>query len=259
MAWRSHHFCVPAGIFLTESPKGEPALGIDSSATGEDRKFADVPELLRPFVELEGEAPDAYLAFARRYGLLNLCRHGLPACHQPIAFSSPAQARRYSFPCFPLILESGGLEPLSTWRRFSRAARAFLSIAAKLAVGQPGDRDDWRALYWVSHAAGNGHPVQVCGRDPAGERVLLAGEWASLAGELERWCRLGNVRPVLTAAAEGRDLDIEPVGLFPAIAERLVFAVAEYGVISPCGECGRPIVTATKPRSDRPILCEPCA
>lgn len=225
-ARRSRWFYVPAGIILTESPRGEPALGLEPGAAGTDRAFAHAPALLESFVELDGARPEAYLRFARRYGLLNLCRHGLPALHPPVTFSSPAEARRYGFPCFPLILESGGVEVLSTWRRFSRAARAFVSIAEKLAVGQPGGRDDWRALYWVSHAEGNGHPVQARGHDPEGKRARLASQRTLLAGELDRWRRLGSLRP-LRDASEGSSLDIEPVGLFPAIAEELVHAVSE--------------------------------
>jgi hypothetical protein len=211
----------------------------------------EAPGLLKSFLRLEEGGADGFLAFARQYGLLNLCEHDLPASHPPLPNPSPAEVRRYSFPCFPVALEPGGLERLDTWRIFSRAARALLSIAAKLKVGQPGDREDWRAVFGRSRAGKHVYAVPSYDSNLEREGVLLA-------GELERWFRLGNVRPVFGASDEGLEVEQLSVGLFPAIAKRLAFTIADYDGIALCDGCGKPCVPRRETRSDRRNFCVRC-
>lgn len=248
---RSYSFYVPAGVVLIESGRGEPALGIDSGATGKDKQFVEAPGLLESFLRLEEGESERFLAFARRYGFLNLCEHDLPASHYPLPCPSLAEARRYSFPCFPVVLEPGGVERIDSWRHFARAARSLLSIAAKLNAEQPGDREDWRAVFGRSRAEEHGYPVPSYDSN-------LEREWVLLASELERWFRLGNVRPVLHASDEGLEIELLSVGLFPAIAKRLVFTIAKHDGVSLCDGCGRPSVPRRNPRSDRRNFCVRC-
>jgi hypothetical protein len=210
----------------------------------------EAPGLLESFLQLEEGGSDRYLAFARRYGFLNLCDHDLPASHYPLPNPSPAEARRYSFPCFPVVLEPGGLERLDTWRQFSRAARALLAIAAKLKVGQPCDHEDWRAALRWSRAEKPRYTV------PADSDLERA--WVLLAAELERWFRLGNVQPVLGASGDGFEVELRSLGVFAALAQRLAFTVAEYDEIALCDGCGKPYVARRETRSDRSDFCMRC-
>jgi len=242
---------VPAGIVLTESNSGEPALGLDPNAEERDDRLEVASGLLEAFVRLADEEPEGFLDFARRYGLLNLCGHDLPACHYPIPYTSLAFARRYSFPCFPVVLEPGGMERLDTWRRFSRVADALLSIAAKLRDGKKGARADWRTVVGASD-------VERKVRSVTRQKSIEEDDWVLLAHELQRWLQLGNVRPVLRGFDQRLDMDLSSEGLFPNIAKQLVFTVAGFERISFCDGCGRVYVPTRKPRPDRRKFCKHC-
>jgi len=103
--------------------------------------------LLTGFVQLAAARPERIRDFARRYGVLDVCRHGLPDNHphtprQEVA----APARGY---CAPLR----GWEPLEVWRHYARQFAALLSIAARLHQGRAGLAADWRTVFewgWLS-------------------------------------------------------------------------------------------------------------
>jgi hypothetical protein len=90
------------------------------------------PGLLEQFVAL-GDAPDEdILRYARHWGVLVICGHGLPASH--------------SEDCHPMHLRGRGRylywEPLASWRYLARHAHAVLEIAAATYNGQALDRDN---------------------------------------------------------------------------------------------------------------------
>jgi hypothetical protein len=78
------------------------------------------PLAFHQFLMLSDATPDAILRFARRWGVLTLCRtHYLPGSHSPECGASSVreEAGRYAW------------EPLSAWRHFAREARVTLQLA----------------------------------------------------------------------------------------------------------------------------------
>jgi hypothetical protein len=95
------------------------------------------PGLLEQFVAL-GDAPDEeILRYARHWGVLVICRHGLPASHseQCKPMSLPDQDR-YVF-----------WEPVTSWRYFARHAKEVLEMAAATYNGQVVDREVIERLF----------------------------------------------------------------------------------------------------------------
>ena len=86
--------------------------------------------MLRGFVRL-GDVPETRFparleAFALRWGVLGLCRHGLPATHPITAEMAPIEV-----PC-GLWMTATGTEPVALWREYARQARAVLDVATAL-------------------------------------------------------------------------------------------------------------------------------
>lgn len=140
--------------------------------------------LLQKFVALRTGDPGATLRFAQRWGVLDLCLHGLPASHapcralvaasaaaRPIGGYSPADEPSPADdpPCRPsrlrLTAKSGVLngfarpghstgstepidsaEPVERWQHFASEADAILRIAASLKTGEPASTDTWQPL-----------------------------------------------------------------------------------------------------------------
>ena len=63
-------------------------------------------------------AGEDVLAFARKWGTLQVCEHGIPFTHEP--------------ECLPFNDEGSVYEPISGWCRFALAAESLLSSAAAL-------------------------------------------------------------------------------------------------------------------------------
>ena len=112
-----------------------------------------------------GSAPEI-LRFARRYGVLEFCQHGMPYSHNPRFLSipllglvqspslwQPIEEGAESEPGF-LIQERGqrpwceptGSEATQGWLFWSRMAAALLNIAAALAGDRPTSRADWETV-----------------------------------------------------------------------------------------------------------------
>ncbi len=114
-------------------------------------------EVLNTFLQLGSATPEAILDFARSWGLLRLCKHGLPATHSHSPYGSvyfgedsAYVLERYPY-CRPLgtsaLDDNQGYEPISDWRQISRMAKALIDIVAKLNQDELGREDDWNVLY----------------------------------------------------------------------------------------------------------------
>jgi len=199
--------------------------------------------MLEGFARLaDDETGDRIAAYARRWGFLDLCEHGLPASHNP-------QPRRLPLPqpwtfCSPTWLEDG--EPLDGWRYWAGQARAVLDVHVRHTAGEPGADEDWRLLYaWSTYEA------------PWWEERSAKSERWRLRGIVNDWTVLGNVRPWL--------VDYEPwlvVGggtLFGALAVQLALLVSGSDGVYRCSACGSPFVPeGRRPAAGRRRYCASC-
>jgi hypothetical protein len=92
-----------------------------------------VPDLLERFCRI-AEAPDtakAVVSFAKRWGLLGLCKHGKPQYHH--GYSG-------------LICGVTGIESFRRWRELALVYDAMRRIGLDLNRGKPGEHVDWQLV-----------------------------------------------------------------------------------------------------------------
>jgi hypothetical protein len=85
-------------------------------------------QMLQQFIGLWNQTGKAVLAFAKRWGRLNVNSEG-----------------RFSQSCSRRMEGDLYTEPVEAWTYFSRNAHGVLTIAAKLRIGEPPSEDDWDA------------------------------------------------------------------------------------------------------------------
>ncbi len=195
--------------------------------------------MLADFVDLGTASPSGILGFARRWGVLGFCEHGLPASHDLL---SPTGR---TFGCDPLrdeksLRTGGGWEPLSLWRDYARWARAILSAAVEIGGGSPDvpgcDSEFVRSGLAMESVTG---PYAVQRRAPSCQDI---------AEGVNRWLALGDVRPAvwpgedetaeLTILYGGAESGYRPeCRLFGALAIQLMQSVTgdTLPVRCPCG------------------------
>lgn len=233
-----------------------------------DKTIRSQAGLLERFVALD--SPERVEAFARRWGVLMLCKHHQPASH------NHHFEQRHSW-CYPLGFTRGFQclcwEPLEGWYGFSRAARAILSIATNLRQNSPGSDEDWNTLavhpaFALRRAAGlfppqarrdlkplsNGMPIPRASR-----RERIADHKGRLTNVLRAWIDLANVGLDFAWYGDGAPIvKVRTSGLFGVIATQLVTAVTGVKGFALCCECGNLKKVDRQPRSDGNFYCKDC-
>jgi hypothetical protein len=188
--------------------------------------------VLDDFLALRDGDDDAILKYCRTWGVLELCRHNLPACHEfsldvPLRLPDPLQtkpvrqAQRVFDPdprqCIPL-----GIEPLATWRFFSAQARALLNVAANLEKRELGEKNDWAVLLRA-------------GVNPA---PSLNAQRRCVRDALEGWLKLGRIKPTIDDLSGG--LTWTGADLFGELAVQIALTVEKIEGRVLCIACGKP-------------------
>lgn len=173
--------------------------------------------LLGRFVGL-GQAPDEdVVRFAQRWGLLGLCRHGLPSAHTMRGEPRPHR-------CTRRIRDGLAYEPLAAWREHSQQARAILNLAAALHEERVWLPSDWAALGIDNWHVGWLH---------TNLSAVLNG-WLDVGAVVPRFTWLDAQRPRLGTPRILLDGD----GLMGGVAALLLLAVAKSEEVIPCSEPG---------------------
>jgi hypothetical protein len=185
--------------------------------------------ILDEFLHLEDAEDEAILKYARTWGVLELCSHNLPSCHDfflgglripapQLAMPRPGRTPRADDPrqCLPL-----GREPLATWRFFSGQANALLNIVAALEQKRLGDRADWAMLL----------------RDEVTPVGSLDAQKLCVRDVIEGWLRLGRIKPMIDDLTGG--LTWTGADLFGELAVQIaLLARAKDGQVF-CVVCGK--------------------
>jgi hypothetical protein len=139
----------------------------------------------------------------------------------------------------------GGVEPLSTWRKYSRQARGLLRIAAALnSDSGTGDRNDWDDVFQPLDL-GDGYDV----KDPKDARFLLSQQldWGLYISGCRPTVALGTPHPLMFAGD----------GLFAAISLQLAFVTSVSRGLAICAGCGV-VFTPRRLQAGRAAYCRAC-
>ena len=251
------------------------------------------PGLFQRFLDL-AEAPAPKIRdYARRWGVLGICKHGLPASHNP-------DLRHVGQPWTgpkPILMAIAMHHRLShqertTARFIEDAAEALQPLTervvgcrplgwderdARLPVGALAWEpiDPWRLFSRQAHAilkiaerlkdgkVGNAADWQTVytrsGKSAPWWDQQVDVECLQLARVLNEWVSLGNVRPRISWRSAGSP-EIHLVGpnLFSAIALQLTFAVAGSDGVAVCSGCGRAHLPSRRGRTEQRNYCSDC-
>ena len=230
------------------------------------------PGLLEEFVRLEGQPCQSFYKYARRRGVLGICKHDLPSTHSPRARISVSFPRS-PFGCSPRpVSRSAGQstsvkdlefwDPLAAWRRFSTEAGALLRLVEALQSEKSTDPSDWQALYRHDpFVRSTGRPIPWWTPPRPTDRF----ECELVASKINDWLEIGNVRPALVWLRD-RQVVFSGSGtqsrtgatLFGSLSIQLLMLATRTTGLAVCSGCGTPYVPKRRPRSDQRCYCHRC-
>jgi len=256
--------------YYVRGGRGETVL-IERIKTHPARVVLPGPRILDEFVRLADGSTAAIRDYALKWGVLGICKHGLPRTHNlrqlgPTRFCTPRGYRRMD----DLDTETGW-EPLSAWRQYSRLARGILDIASRLHQGQLIDDESlWQRA---------GIPAMGYYKlDKIGRRML---QRFSVATEVNGWLELANVRPFFSwgedeeaTVALGTSIlwfsttmqkrllpdlsHLHGTTLFGALGIQILMAVSRKEGFAICSACGMPYAPKRRPNPRRRRYCHRC-
>jgi hypothetical protein len=195
------------------------------------------PNLLWEFVRLSDpdRAPEDVRSFAEKWGVLRLCRHGLPRAHPPM----PTAPRGTLFCEDVAGDEFSGREEVIQWLAWTSRFRVVVSLFAAVRKQEAGQPDDWRLLRPDSPP-----PASV---DDA-SRLLSA--------EVQKILYVGLVLPIVDVARPR--ITIRGPGLFGMLAVQLLLLVAGTKALPFCASCRLPYAPERRPTHNRRNYCPDC-
>lgn len=191
---------------------------------------------------------DAVATFARRWGVIEVCPHGLPATHRPARSSSTGpqcsivpvrQDRRR--------LVDWWQEPLSSWGDLGKRARAMLTVAATVHDQKPAPLETWREAAWDL-------PMYSGSQS----RFIAASERPAMAAAVNGWLTIGGVGVEYVWEGDRPTLTLRPRSLVGAIGLQLAFSAARTDGLRLCFNCGRPYTPERTPAPNRRNYCKDC-
>jgi hypothetical protein len=214
------------------------------------------PDMLRGmlsnFLNLDEGSDQQVLEFARRWGVLGLCKHGLSAGHVHAAAIGPAGAEpplvRFQYHhCAAVRRSNQYVEPLAVWRSYAAQFNAALRIAAAIRRGQLGDLADWHTLQ------------EWCGgvmrfNTPEDAKHLLA-------AVVNRWLEMTDVRPRFYWIADRTLFTLtNKMGsaLFPALVVQLMVEISQSKGLTRCSGCGDVFALKLGQSARRSRFCPNC-
>lgn len=204
---------------------------------------------LERFLRLADVPAENILAYARRWGVLGLCRHGLPMNHAGAL-------------CDPAFLDGQIAEPLTSWRALAKAAAALLRLNAFARLDRMGRTDVlsslWHDALWL--------PAQQfdwARKMPKGSRRAFAHfgrrEAAMIATE---WLRAGGVCVQVQWDQPSFRFELAPnaamPNLFGALAIALAFEMAGLEAWALCAGCGELMQPSPNAGSGTRRFCPGC-
>jgi hypothetical protein len=220
------------------------------------------PGMLTDFMRLHDATDEGILTYARRWGVLGLCEHGLPCSHNQYPDGLLHGVR----PCLPMLATSPRnaesdirlKEPVAAWRMWSRKAQSLINIGARLNQGKLARVEDWQTLKELRDfglGATESEPFMA----------NVANARAELGDTLDGWISIGQVRPRISWQKDKARFSLDAVSsgpnLFGILALNIAVAIAagdgEKG-LAICSACGLSYIPARRPDPNRSNYCKAC-
>ncbi len=199
--------------------------------------------LILEFADLANSGSKQVLAFAKKFGVLGLCKHQLPANHSKTSILTKNKTNSI---CQPL-----GEESIKLWFEFARNAQAILRISADLRRHRSTRQEDWLVLLANQEKE---LPTRV-----SSERQLIE-------NSINLWLDLAGIKPQFNLEDETLYLAYpDSNSLFAELANQLTMKTGKIEGIVTCSECNRSGLLDElahyrfrKPRSGTRFYCDDC-
>lgn len=191
----------------------------NARAGQEANRIRATSELLGNFIRLHDADDDRILKFARKWGMLYLCEHGLPARHTGDV-------------CLPLGkwigLNGRNHEPIEGWRIYSRKAHELLNEAAK--------------LYEEIRNRNIDHD--------------LLNRQGRVAKDIQLWLDQAGTNVEFFWAENKQRVKLGTHSLFGALSVQLMALVSKTRGLAICSNCGEIYIPSRSPRTDQRNYCD---
>lgn len=183
------------------------------------------------------------VAFARRYGVLGICKHGLPATHNTPAM--PGALGREGLGCMPLLSAGAAgdpqdytfWEPLAIWLSTVWAANAILHLATASYTGRMAEPFAVSLAYGLAaKEAADPQVVHFHQTRPREMLAALVNWWLYIGGTSVALDWTGSVPSIRLSGAR---LPFVPA-TFGVLAGQLMLAVARAHALLICSYCASP-------------------
>jgi hypothetical protein len=208
-------------------------------------QVATSPQTIDGFLRLSDATPDEIFRYARRWGPIGFCKHGLPASHNSRWRLDRAVVKM----CPPCGGTNHLWEPLEFWRMTAKRATSLLSIAAALYDDKSGSEEDWKIV-----ERGDLRPVDIYDWPIVNQRFEL--EW-----HLTHWMQMGRLIPIVTFDKKVLSFSLDVLngsGLFGALGLQLALAASRTDGLASCFACRRPFIPSRRPKANQHTYCPEC-
>jgi len=225
-------------------------------------------ELLSEFVRLADEsvAETRVLAFARRWGLLGLCPHGLPRTHDRNRIPYSIGFGLWLIGDWTCSSGVETPEPIEGWRYWARQARALVALIASLRMDDVGAIEHWETLWspgsWVhgdlwARATDVIEEIRLDLHDRVIDEIGVQRD--QLAKSVETWLRLASVELKVNWFGDRPQPVLTNATLFDTIGMLILFLGGDLSGFALCSGCHAPFIPGRRlgPR-DRARYCVAC-
>jgi hypothetical protein len=207
-------------------------------------RSAPVRRVLTDFLELQQSGAKDVLKYAKLYGVLDICEHGIPHGH-------------HSW-CAPTGWPLDGWTSLDVWRTTSRRFAAILRIASDLKgnTRARGRKEDWDVVFSTVLSEEARKLLVV----PANHEMSLN----TIQNMVNHYLRLGEVAPMLARTSAGSKFYFAGNPLYPllgTLAMQLAINWCDVEVLYTCSGCGKMYergATVRRPKRGTANYCPGC-
>lgn len=210
--------------------------------------------MLEGFLRLASGPEARILQYARKWGVLGLCKHGLPYLGMPHTRLAWCELQRER----GTGAHYGAWESFDSWRLYSKSAGSVLSVAAYLHRDRLAPADDVRAACALVTPT----VQRLLGHEPEDSVATLDDQRVLVDGLVNLWLWLGGVRIVFDWSRQGAVIGLGGHawhhGLFGALAVQLMLAVCRSDGLALCSACSKPYAPRRRLKARQRSYCPKC-
>lgn len=227
-----------------------PGLLLEFADLSQAPKADTVGRIPDPSLDSRVTFEERVLAFAGRWGVLELCRHRLPASHAPEVSGQSVPAAW----CTPRRSAGVFCESTVDWRCWANGFRTLLGIAANLGNGGAVSASDWEPVLELPNLVGN---------DFLRKRGSSELNYEKLSVVLNVLVSDAAIRPCLFRLENGWQIKFSGgtggCGLFGALVTQLMITSTLTQGVELCSACGRAYFPTRLPNRARRHYCSNCS